>query len=234
MDKKTLAAGVAALAVAFTAAACGDSDTGTTAAPSSTTVTTPAEEAVTHNQADVMFARMMIPHHAQAIEMSDIILAKEGISPEVTALAEQIKAAQGPEIEQLESWLGQWSQPQMPTDAPGAGPNMPGMTSMPMEPMPMESMPMQSMPMQSMPMQSMPGMQGMMSDEDMQALSAAQGTEAARLFLTQMIVHHEGAIAMAQTEVENGQSPEAITMARTIIDTQQQEIDTMRQLLTTL
>ena len=100
--------------------------------------------------------------------------------------------------------------------------------------MPMQSMPMQSMPMQSMPMQSMPGMQGMMSGEDMQALSAAQGTEAARLFLTQMIAHHEGAIAMAQTEVENGQSPDAIAMARTIIDTQQQEIDTMRQLLTTL
>ena len=38
-----------------------------------------------HNQADVMFALMMIPHHNQAIEMSDILLAKEGIDPEVTA-----------------------------------------------------------------------------------------------------------------------------------------------------
>ena len=234
MDKKTLAAGAVALAVVFTATACSDSDTGTTAAPSSAPATSPEEEAVAHNQADVMFARMMIPHHAQAIEMSDMILAKEDMPAEVTALAEQIKAAQGPEIEQLESWLGQWGQPQMPTGVPGAGQNMPGMTSMPMEPMPMESMPMTSMPMQSMPMQSMPGMQGMMSGEDMQALSAAQGTEAARLFLTQMIAHHEGAIAMAQTEVENGQSPDAIAMARTIIDTQQQEIDTMRQLLTTL
>ncbi|MBH0119165.1 DUF305 domain-containing protein [Rhodococcus sp. CX] len=225
MDKKTLAAGVAALAVVFTAAACSHSDTGTTtAAPSSVTATSPAEEAVTHNQADVMFARMMIPHHAQAIEMSDMILAKEGIPAEVTALAEQIKAAQGPEIEQLESWLDQGGRPQMPTDAPGAWQNMPGMTSMPM----------QSMPMQSMPMQSMPGMQGMMSAEDMQALSAAQGTEAARLFLTQMIVHHEGAIAMAQTEVENGQSPDTVALAHNIIDAQQQEIDTMRQLLTTL
>ena len=220
MDKKTLAAGVAALAVVFTAAACSDSDTGTTtAAPSSVTATSPAEEAVTHNQADVMFARMMIPHHAQAIEMSDMILAKEGIPAEVTALAEQIKAAQGPEIEQLESWLDQGGRPQMPTDAPGAWQNMPGMTSMPM---------------QSMPMQSMPGMQGMMSAEDMQALSAAQGTEAARLFLTQMIVHHQGAIAMAQTEVENGQSPDTVALAHNIIDAQQQEIDTMRQLLTTL
>lgn len=236
MDKKTLAAGAVALAVVFTATACSDSDTGTTAAPSSAPATSPEEEAVAHNQADVMFARMMIPHHAQAIEMSDMILAKENMPAEVTALAEQIKAAQGPEIEQLESWLDQWGQPQMPTGVPGAGQNMPGMTSMPMEPMPMESMPMTSMPMQSMPMQSMPmpGMQGMMSGEDMQALSAAQGTEAARLFLTQMIAHHEGAIAMAQTEVENGQSPDAIAMARTIIDTQQQEIDTMRQLLTTL
>ena len=57
------------------------------------------------DQADVMFARMMIPHHEQAIEMSDIILAKDGVEAEVVDLAEEIKAAQGPEIEQMESWL---------------------------------------------------------------------------------------------------------------------------------
>src|SRR5690606_39506355 len=69
-----------------------------------------------------------------------------------------------------------------------------------------------------------------LSEQDMQALSDAQGTEAARLFLNQMIAHHEGAIDMAQTEIEDGQFPDAVQMARTIVDTQQQEIDTMRQL----
>src|SRR5262245_23098546 len=61
------------------------------AAPAPTT--TAAAEA--HNDADVMFAQQMIPHHTQAIDMSDTLLAKQGIDPRVTQLANQIKAAQG-------------------------------------------------------------------------------------------------------------------------------------------
>ncbi|WP_094979788.1 DUF305 domain-containing protein [Rhodococcus pyridinivorans] len=221
MNKKTLAVGAMALAVVFTAAACSDSDTGTTAATSSATTSataSAADEAAAHNDADVMFAQMMIPHHSQAIEMSDMLLAKQDIPADVTALAEQIKAAQGPEIAQLESWLEQGGEP---TEMPETGNNdMPGM----------------DMDEGMDGMEGMEGMQmeGMMSEEDMQALSDAQGTDAARLFLEQMIAHHEGAIDMAQTEIEDGQFPDAVEMARTIVDTQQQEIDTMRQLLTTL
>lgn len=63
-----------------------------------------------HNDADVMFAAMMIPHHQQAIEMSDLVLAKDGITTEVTALADQIKAAQGPEITQMSGWLAGWGE----------------------------------------------------------------------------------------------------------------------------
>lgn len=219
--KKTLAVGATALAVALAAAACGDSDTGTTTAPSSavtSTTTAAAENTAAHNQADVMFAHMMIPHHSQAIEMSDMLLAKQDIPEPVTALANQIKAAQGPEIDQLTTWLGQWGQPtqmpNMPSQMPGMPSQMPGMPGMDGH--------------------GMDGMKGMMSEQDMQALSDAQGTEAARLFLNQMIAHHEGAIDMAQTEIEDGQFPDAVAMARTIVDTQRQEIDTMRQLLTTL
>lgn len=57
------------------------------------------------NQADVHFNMMMIPHHEQAIEMSDIILSADGISPETAALAQQIKDAQAPEITQMTTWL---------------------------------------------------------------------------------------------------------------------------------
>lgn len=60
------------------------------------------------NDADVSYAQGMIIHHEQAIEMSDIILEAEGIEAEVTELAEQIKAAQGPEIEQMNAWLDTW------------------------------------------------------------------------------------------------------------------------------
>ncbi|MBX9717286.1 MAG: DUF305 domain-containing protein [Microbacteriaceae bacterium] len=60
------------------------------------------------NMADVMFVQMMIPHHQQAVEMSDLILGNPDVDPEVAALAEQIKAAQDPEIELMMQWLEDW------------------------------------------------------------------------------------------------------------------------------
>ena len=50
-----------------------------------------------------MFAAMMIPHHEQAIQMSELALLNS-TNPEILALASEIKAAQGPEIEQMKSW----------------------------------------------------------------------------------------------------------------------------------
>ncbi len=74
-------------------------------------------------------------------------------------------------------------------------------------------------------------MGGMMSDSDMQDLDAAEGAEAERLFLSQMIEHHTGAIEMAQTEIDDGQNPDAIEMAEGIVATQEDEISRMRTLL---
>ena len=54
---------------------------------------------------DIMFAEMMIPHHEQAIEMSELALKNTG-NPDVLALAEQIRGAQEPEIELMKSWPG--------------------------------------------------------------------------------------------------------------------------------
>jgi hypothetical protein len=64
----------------------------------------------------------MIPHHQQAIQLSDMLFAKQGIDPRVIDLAQQFKAAQGPEIDQMQGWLKQWDMPGMP----GMG-DMPGM-----------------------------------------------------------------------------------------------------------
>ncbi|MSZ18624.1 MAG: DUF305 domain-containing protein [Actinobacteria bacterium] len=64
------------------------------------------------NDADVMFAQMMIPHHEQAIEMSDIALDPTiGVVQGIRDLATQIKAAQDPEIMQMTQWLSDWKQP---------------------------------------------------------------------------------------------------------------------------
>jgi len=58
--------------------------------------------------ADVMFVTMMIPHHQQAVEMADLVLAKDDVDPRVVGLAERIQAAQGPEIERMQGWLADW------------------------------------------------------------------------------------------------------------------------------
>lgn len=231
MQHKGYRFGLAAIAAsALVVSACSttstesSSDSATTSAGSASATSSVAASATAHNDSDVMFAQGMIPHHQQAIEMSDMLLGKQGIDPEVVSLAEQIKSAQGPEIEQMQGWLQEW----------GVGSTPPEDGAMPGHQMPGHDMPGHQMPAGG-DMGSMPGMpaggHGMMSQADMAALQNAQGAEAGRLFLTQMITHHEGAIMMAQREIEGGQYPAAVDMARTIVSSQQAEIDQMRAML---
>jgi uncharacterized protein (DUF305 family) len=76
-----------------------------------------------YNRSDVHFTMMMIPHHDQAIEMSAILLAADGVDSELSGLAERITAAQGPEIEQMTAWLAARGFPDADDmgDMPGAG-----------------------------------------------------------------------------------------------------------------
>lgn len=92
-------------------AACGDDDSSTaTEAPSVSSPATGA--AAAFNDADVLFAQQMIPHHEQAVEMADIALdhADSGARAEVVDLATRIREAQPPEIEQMTGWLREWGQ----------------------------------------------------------------------------------------------------------------------------
>jgi uncharacterized protein (DUF305 family) len=75
------------------------------------------------------------------------------------------------------------------------------------------------------------GSGGMMSEQDMQALMNATGAEFDRLFLTQMIAHHTGAVEMAQAELSEGSNTDALAMAESIRDSQSAEIAEMEQLL---
>jgi uncharacterized protein (DUF305 family) len=194
--KRTVLIGAGAVAALMLVAGCGgDSGSQHPAdhSPSASASAAPSD----HNDTDVGFAKAMIPHHQQAIEMSDILLAKKGIDPRVTDLAAKIKAAQGPEITQMQDWLNKWGEGHADHD-------MGGMSG--------DSM-------------------GIMSPEKMTALKNAQGAEASKLFLTGMIAHHEGAIAMAQPEIGNGQFQPAVELAKAIATTQEQEIATMQGIL---
>lgn len=202
--EKKLTSAAAAAATLLVLTSCGGASnqagttTGSSAAPTS------AAGTQAHNAQDVTFAQQMIPHHQQAVEMSDVVLGKQGVDPRVIALAIRIKDAQGPEIREMQGWLSQWGQPTI-----SSMPGMPAHTDM-------------------------PGTDRMMSEQDMQALRDAQGAVAGRLFLTQMVHHHQGAIAMAQKEIKLGQYSPAVALARSIVSSQQQEIDTMQAMVSSL
>lgn len=199
--KRALTIGVAAIAAAFVLAGCGgDDDTagttvGSSSAPPSTTSAASTDE---HNDADVTFLQMMIPHHAQAIEMSDLLLGKDDIDENVGALAAQVVEAQQPEIDQMTGWLETWGE-----DVPEMG------TGMAMD----------------------HPMNGMLSQDEVDAIGAATGDDAARLYLESLKAHHEGAIEMAQSEVGDGMNPQVIGLAETIIEMQQAEITEIEGLL---
>ena len=74
-------------------------------------------------------------------------------------------------------------------------------------------------------------MTGMMSGEDLTKLEAAQSAEAAKLFLSQMIAHHDGAVEMANAEVRSGKNAEAVQLAKDIAASQTDEIQEMKELL---
>ena len=222
--RKLVLLAASALTAGITLTACGgsaDESAAPAASATATAETTTSRAAdpgtqATHNQADAMFSQHMIPHHQQAIEMSDMLLAKENIDERVVTLAEQIKAEQAPEINEMRGWLNQWGVPEMPMSGTG----MPGHGGHGMGP---DGSMMPGMP-----------MAGMMSPADMAELQNAQGVDASRLFLEQMIRHHEGAITMARNEIDNGQYPDAVDLARAISVDQQREIDLMKQILGSL
>ena len=194
MTRKSPLLAVLPLLLLLVAGACGSDDDPTVGG-----------SGTEHNEADVEFARGMIPHHEQAIEMSDIVL-RRGAGAEVKPLAEGIKAAQAPEIEKMRGWLKAWGEDEKAGGHSGGhGGGHGGSDSS--------------------------GGEGMLSDEEMREFEKLSGPAADRAFLEMMVRHHEGAIAMARTEVDKGAYPEAKALAQQIIDTQRAEIDRMKQLL---
>lgn len=79
-----------------------------------------------------------------------------------------------------------------------------------------------------MGIQSMPGM---MSDPEMKSLASASGTEFDTTFLTMMISHHEGAIKMAATEINEAKMPMRCPWQRRSKTRRQSEITAMKELL---
>ena len=200
---RALKTGLAALTItaALALAGCSDQDMGamapSSAAPSAGSSGSSPSTSAEFNDADVMFVQMMMPHHEQAVAMSDTLLAKSGVDSDVTKLAEQIKAAQQPEIDTMKGFLTAWGQQEMG----GMGGMNHGSDD------------------------------GMATDTQLKELDQADAQTGQKMYLQLMTAHHQGAVKMAETEVNDGKNPEAVDLAKNIIATQQQEIGTMKDLL---
>ena len=207
MLKKSIGFVLPALAAGALLAGCSGSAQGHGDMPGmatgSSSVSVPVPQG-DHKQADVTFAQQMIPHHQQAVEMAKLV-PSHSTNQKVLELSSQIQQAQDPEIQKMTGWLQTWGAP-----APTTGMNMPGM---------------------NMPGMDHGSMPGMMTSDDMTKLGQVKGAAFNRLWLQMMIQHHQGAVEMAKTELQQGASNEAKQLAQQIIDTQQKEIATMNQLL---
>src|SRR4051812_40505758 len=143
------------------------------------TTGSPSIASETWSTADVEFAAKMIPHHAQALQMS-ALAPDHARSPKVKAMAARIEAEQKPEIELFKSWLRERGQ-----EVPEADGGMAGHDHGSMD-------------------MSAPDMPGMATPEQLAALAAADGTAFDRMFLTLMIRHHQGALTMADARAAGG------------------------------
>ena len=169
------------------------------------------------NESDIAFMQLMVPHHAQALEMSELAQSRAR-NGQVVAISRRIKGAQGPEIVSMSSWLQSrdLEVPESMDDA--AGMDMSGGDHSGHESGGGSDHDSGGATM---------AMHGMLSEQEMADLARARGREFDRLFIAGMIQHHQGAVAMAREEMETGSDQLALELASDVAAGQQAEIGRM-------
>lgn len=209
---------LAATAAAVTLSACSSSSSpahssmsggtstsgGMTSATSTVTVTSTAGSAATG------------PHNSADVAFASGMISHHAQALEMAKMA--LTKADSPKVKQLAKTIEGEQTPEITTMSGW----LPGWN----RPVPDTSMGGMHMGGASMP--------GMMSTADMARLDKATGTAFDKLFLTQMIAHHTGAVSMATTELGAGQNSDARTLAKSIIAGQGKEISQMKSLLPTI
>ncbi|MEP6990693.1 MAG: DUF305 domain-containing protein [bacterium] len=177
---------------------------------------TPAEQAradggqMPYTAADVHFMQGMIGHHAQAVVMARWA-PTHGARESVRLLAGRIEVGQQDEIAFMQRWLRERHElvPDAAALMEHAGMDMPGMAMGDLMP-------------------------GMLTPEQMAQLGKATGAEFDRLFLTDMIQHHQGALTMVDQLFGSqgaGQELYVFRFASDVSADQATEIDRMRSML---
>jgi uncharacterized protein (DUF305 family) len=176
--------------------------------PDSTRATLPAT-----SPKDIEFMQGMIMHHAQAVEMTDMI-AERTINKDLHLLGERISKSQADEMAFMKRWLearGQSTEMKMAGGASGGSHPHGGHVATTEHRMP-----------------------GMLTKEQMDALRKAKGADFDTLFLKGMIQHHEGALVMVKDLFDSagsGQDAELFNFASDVDSGQRAEIASMQNLL---
>ncbi|WBY16776.1 DUF305 domain-containing protein [Erythrobacteraceae bacterium WH01K] len=177
-----------------------------------------AEEATalsdtSYSPADVAFMQGMIVHHRQAVDMAELVPDRTN-NDAVTKIAARILDTQADEISFMTDWLND-------RDEPIAMAGMMAMSDM-----------------QGHAHHAGHGgmhrMQGMATPAQMAALTAANGTEFDRQFLTLMIEHHKGALKMVEDLTDapgSAYDPVMFEFTNDVVKDQTDEIDRMNAIL---
>src|SRR6266404_3903877 len=170
-----------------------------------------------YTAADVRFMQGMIGHHAQALAMTTLI-PKRTERQDIRLLGQRIEVSQKDEIKMMQQWLKERGQPAPALDAQhrhAADHDM-------------------SMPGMAMSDTLMPGM---LTAAQLAELASTRGDDFTRLFLKDMILHHEGALVMVANllgTTASGQEPEVFRFASEVDTDQRAEIARMSALLDSL
>jgi uncharacterized protein (DUF305 family) len=171
---------------------------------------------------DIDFMQGMIHHHAQAVEMVDLLRTRSR-NRKVQALGNRISISQTDEMKFMRQWLEERGQPAPMAhgamDHSAMGHDMKGHDTKAMG---------------GMDMANMPLMPGMLSAQQMKDLAKASGPAFDRLFLTGMIQHHTGALIMVEDLFDTagaGQDHVLYDFATDVDNTQRAEIEIMKSLL---
>ncbi|MBK8033090.1 MAG: DUF305 domain-containing protein [Chloroflexi bacterium] len=154
------------------------------------------------NAAELGFARDMIVHHAQAVDMA-MLLYDRTDNPDLKTIALDMALTQQAQLGQMQGWLSVWGEPIASADLPMAWMDMAVSSGL---------------------------MPGMATDDELASLRAADGSEADALFIPLMIAHHQGGVHMAQGLLARSDTPIVRRLAQSIIDAQQREIALLESL----
>jgi uncharacterized protein (DUF305 family) len=173
--------------------------------------------------ADAGFARDMAAHHAQAVEMAEIVRGRTADTT-IRAVATDVSLTQTSQIGIMQGWLGAWQLPVGSTQ-PRMAWMQGGMDGM------HDAASMQ--PAGSGPLAD-GRMPGMASPADVARLRTLPRTEMDRLFLRLMISHHLAGVQMAEAGAQLASQSEVRALAENIVASQRAEVVQMRDMLTAM